>query len=77
MIKNFQLRTTPEIAAKPELLRKEVAKQARIKLLDITHVEILKRSIDARQKTVKINLQVDIYVKEIHHQKAVELPDLS
>ncbi len=57
------------------MLRKEVAKQARIKLLDITHVEIIKRSIDARQKTVKINLQVDIYIKEIHHQKAVVLPD--
>jgi len=75
MIKNFQLRTSPEIAAKQDLLLKEVAKQSRVPLLDITHVEIIKRSIDARQKTVKINLQVDIYINENFKKEEVELPN--
>jgi len=75
MIKNFQIRTTPEIAATAALLRKEVAKQTGIKVLDISHVEILKRSIDARQQTVKINLQVDIYINEKFLNNNIQLPE--
>ncbi|SDS38861.1 hypothetical protein SAMN04487764_2104 [Gillisia sp. Hel1_33_143] len=75
MIKNFQLRTSPEIAATQELLHIEVAKQARLNSKDITHVEILKRSIDARQQSVKINLKVDIYINEVYDGKVIPLPE--
>jgi hypothetical protein len=32
-------------------------------LQEIQHVAILKRSIDARQKAIKINLKVAVYLK--------------
>jgi hypothetical protein len=32
-------------------------------LKEIQHVAILKRSIDARQKAIKINLKVAVYLK--------------
>lgn len=42
---------------------------------EITHVEILKRSIDARQKRVKINLTGAIYLSEEFTPSLFELPD--
>ena len=58
---HYQLRVSPETAVKKNLLFKEVSKHSGISVSEITHVEILKRSIDARQKEVKVNLQVDVY----------------
>ncbi|HSP40938.1 MAG TPA: FAD-binding protein, partial [Gillisia sp.] len=72
---NYQIRVSPEIAAKEELLRKEVSRHSDIPLSDISHVEVLKRSIDARQKEVKINLQVDVFVQEQYKEEIFQLPD--
>ena len=72
---NYQIRVSPEIAAKDELLRKEVSRYADIPLGDISHVEVLKRSIDARQKEVKINLQIDVFVQEQYKKETFQLPD--
>ncbi len=72
---NYQLRVSPEIAAKDDLLRKEVSRHASIPREDISHVEVLKRSIDARQKEVKINLMVDVFVSEPFRREQFELPD--
>ena len=65
----------PEIASTQELLKKIIAKQMNIPQGDIKHIEILKRSIDARQKTTKINLKVSIYVKEEFVQKVEDYPE--
>ena len=65
----------PEIASTQELLKKMIAKQMNIPQGDIKHIEILKRSIDARQKTTKINLKVSIYVKEEFVQKVEDYPE--
>lgn len=72
---NYQLRVSPEAAAKKELLKKEVSRHSGIGISEINHVEIIKRSIDARQKEVKINLQVDVYVGESFESKDFSLPD--
>ena len=71
----YQLRVNPETAAKEELLEKEVSRHAGIPLSDISHVEVKKRSIDARQKAVKINLQVEVFVEEEYKQPPVMIPD--
>ena len=65
----------PEIASTQDLLKKMIAKQMDIPRGDIKHIEILKRSIDARQKTTKINLKVSIYVKEEFVQKVEDYPE--
>ena len=58
MIKNVEIQVIPEIAANQSLLRKTLSKKYNIKEKDIKYIEIIKRSIDARQKTVKINLKI-------------------
>ncbi len=72
---NYQLRVSPEAAAKKELLLKEVSRHSDIPVKDISHVEVLKRSIDARQKDVKINLLVEVLVSEPYNPEDFELPD--
>lgn len=72
---NYQLRVKPETAAKQDLLRKEVSRHASLPVEEISHVEVRKRSIDARQKAVKINLQVDVYVAEEFEKNDLKLPD--
>src|SRR5690606_10539680 len=39
------------------------------------HIQILKRSIDARQKSIKINLKVLVFVNEDFTEIAIEKPD--
>ena len=71
----YQLRVSPEQAAKKDLLRSEVSKYSGISIKEIRHVEIIKRSIDARQQSVKINLKVDVYVNEAKKERILELPE--
>jgi uncharacterized FAD-dependent dehydrogenase len=75
VINTLQIQVLPEIASTQELLKKIIAKQMNIPQGDIKHIEILKRSIDARQKTTKINLKVSIYVKEEFVQKVEDYPE--
>ena len=74
MINTLQIQVIPEIASTPDLLKTTIAKQLDIPKTDIKHIEILKRSIDARQITTKINLKVSIYVKEEFVQRVEDLP---
>jgi len=75
MIKNIQLQVLPEVAAKSDLLLKVVSKKCDTDISDIKHIDILKRSIDARQKITKINLRVDVYINEVFKEAQETLPD--
>lgn len=57
------LQVSPLHAATPDLLKMDVAKTSRIPAQEIAHVQILKRSIDARQKNIRINLKVQVFTK--------------
>jgi len=75
MPKEILLQVTPEIAANEHLLKQHLAKTSKIAFNDIQHVSILKRSIDARQKAIKINLKVNIYLQDEQFvDKKVNLP---
>ncbi|WET01262.1 FAD-dependent oxidoreductase [Flavobacterium sp. YJ01] len=75
MPKELLLQVTPEIAANESLLKDYLSKQIKVSAQEIQHVSILKRSIDARQKAIKINLKVLIYLKgEPFHETKIELP---
>lgn len=54
---------------------KEVSAHSEIPVSEISHVEVLKRSIDARQKAVKVNLKVEVYVNEEFSEDPIGLPD--
>ncbi|AXB55334.1 NAD(P)/FAD-dependent oxidoreductase [Flavobacterium fluviale] len=75
MPKELLLQVTPEIAANESLLKDHLSKQIKVSSQEIQHVSILKRSIDARQKAIKINLKVLIYLKgEPFQETKIELP---
>ena len=63
MPQELLLQVSPEIAANDLLLKNHLSKQINVSVAEIQHVSILKRSIDARQKAIKINLKVVIYLK--------------
>jgi uncharacterized FAD-dependent dehydrogenase len=64
MIKTLQIQVLPKEAAKSDLLLKAVSEKIHTKMSSINHIEILKRSVDARQKIIKINLTISIYISE-------------
>lgn len=64
MIKELQLRILPKTAAESSLLRNYIADEFAIRRDSIKGVRILKRSIDARQRQVFVNLKVRVYINE-------------
>ncbi len=73
MQKEFQIQVSPETAHNKDLLNSYLSKEYDIAPKDLQHVEILKRSIDARQKSIKINLKVSVYINE---NPVFSVPDL-
>ncbi|WNM20286.1 NAD(P)/FAD-dependent oxidoreductase [Flavobacterium capsici] len=61
MPREYQFQVSPEVAASEHLLNQHVAKQFQISLKEIQKTIVLKRSIDARQKAVKINIKAKVY----------------
>lgn len=64
MVKQLQLRILPNIAAQMSLLRNHISRELSVDAKDISHIRIRKRSIDARQRQVMVNLTVEVYVGE-------------
>ena len=76
MPKELLLQVSPEIAADAVLLQQHLSKQIKVGINEIQHVVIVKRSIDARQKAIKINLKVVIYLQgETFQESSIALPD--
>ena len=65
MIQEYQLRLLPEIAANEQRLKEYLSKEKGLSFKNITATRILKRSIDARQRTIFINLKVRAYINEM------------
>ena len=64
MIKELQIRVTPQVAATESLLKDWLANECAIDACTIVAVRILRRSIDARQRTIFVNLKVRMFVNE-------------
>ena len=76
MAQELLLQVTPEIAANEILLKEYLGKQIKVAPKTIQQVVILKRSIDARQKAIKVNLKVLIYLQgEVFEEVKINLPD--
>lgn len=65
MIQEYQLRILPEIAANEQRLKEYLSQEKGLSMKEITAIRILKRSIDARQRTIFINLNVRVYTNEV------------
>lgn len=64
MIQEYQIRILPEQAASEESISRFLVTDKGINPKYITHVRVLKRSIDARQRTIYVNLKVRVYLNE-------------
>lgn len=65
MIQELQLRILPEQAANEQSIKQYVAREKGWDVRTIQAVRTLKRSIDARQRTIFVNLTVRIYINEL------------
>jgi len=65
MIHEFQLRVLPQQAASEQAIADYISQEKGIGRQSINHVRVLKRSIDARQRTIFVNLTVRVYQNEM------------
>ena len=63
-MKTLSLRVLPSVAAQDAELRKYIARELAVNPKSVTAVRVRKRSIDARQRTIYVNLTVDAYINE-------------
>lgn len=80
MIQEYQIRILPEQAANEEGLKRYLAKEKGLDVRTLNKVRVLKRSIDARQRTIFVNLKVRAYINEMPQDDQyvhTEYPDVS
>ena len=61
---SLQLRVTPDIAYDEARLRSYVSKQLQVAAPSIHAIRLQRRSIDARQRTVFVNLALEVWLDE-------------
>ena len=80
MIKEIQVRILPQEAADEQSLKRVAARETGAAPARIKAVRILKRSIDARQRVVFVNLKLQVFVNELPTEPefpTVEYKDVS
>lgn len=75
MIHEFQIRVLPSQAASEQTIKDYIAHDRGIDIRTIYGVRVLRRSIDARQRTVFVNLTVRVYVNEMPQDDAYRHTD--
>ncbi|MBR5687546.1 MAG: FAD-binding protein [Prevotella sp.] len=64
MIQEYQLRVLPQQAAGMDSIKAYIAQEKGVDVRTLNHVRVLRRSIDARQRTIYVNLSVRVYINE-------------
>ena len=80
MIEEYQIRILPEQAASEEGIKRYLSKEKGIDVRTLNQVRVLKRCIDARQRTIYVNLKVRAYINEFAQDDQyihTEYPDVS
>lgn len=80
MTQEYDIRVSPQVAANEQSLRDYLAEEKGFDVRTITHLRILRRSIDARQRTIFVNLRVRVYINEMPEDDAyqhTDYPDVS
>ena len=80
MIQEYQIRILPEQAASEEGIKRYLSKEKGLDVRTLNQVRVLKRSIDARQRTIFVNLKVRAYINEYPQDDQyihTEYPDVS
>ena len=64
MIKRVEIKISPKLVLSKGEIKNNISNTFNIKKSRINHIEIIKKSIDARSKNIKYNLIIDIYIDE-------------
>ncbi len=65
MTKEYQIRVLPVVAASENAIKRYLAEEQGIDQRTINSVRVLKKSIDARQRTIFVNLKIRVYINEV------------
>lgn len=65
MTNEYQIRVLPQVAASEQAIIEYVAEENGFDARTVTSLRVLKRSIDARQRTIYVNLKVRVYINEM------------
>lgn len=64
MRETVDIALSPEEAANDSILRKEIASKVRVPVKSIRAVKVLRKSIDARSRNIKVLLKVELFIDE-------------
>ena len=64
MIEEYQLRVSPQVASSEQGIKAWLSQEKGFDVRTVNHVRVLKRSIDARQRNIFVNLKVRVYINE-------------
>ena len=64
MIKELTLSISPKEASDDKLIKKAILKHLDISKEELTAINVIRKSIDARQRVIKFNVRVDAYINE-------------
>ena len=80
MKQEMNIVVSPEEADDDLAIKKRIASQLQIDLAEISAFKIVKRSIDARSRNIKINLKIDVYINEVPpapHSYKINYPNVA
>ena len=65
MVNEYQLIILPEQAASEQSLKTYISREKGLDIRTINAVRVLKKSIDARQRTIYVNVKVQVFINEV------------
>lgn len=80
MIAEYQLRVLPQVAFSEENIKQYLAREKGFDVRTLCGVRVLRKSVDARQRTIYMNLKVRAYINEYPEDDAytrTDYPDVS
>ena len=80
MVAEYEIRVLPDVAYSEQNLIAFLAREKGLAADSVCRVRVLRRSIDARQRTVYVNLKVRVYVNEMPQDDdfvSTDYPDVS
>jgi uncharacterized FAD-dependent dehydrogenase len=69
------LQVSPEVAHDAVALHQAITRKSGISEKEVRHIQVVRRSIDARKGGIKININAEVYVNEDFEGKAPQIPD--
>lgn len=70
MVNEYQIRVLPQVASNEQNIKAYIAQENGLDARTINAIRILRKSIDARQRTIYLNLKIRVYINEFPQDDA-------